>query len=101
MDKNVDNHFKNVEYCSVLMDMIGGGYNAAAAHVHGKVLGDCIMQFVAFFILFSVLPLITFAMVGDNVYPHDREPSSVGTRVFAAIGMAVAGIVAALIIEKL
>ena len=101
MDKEVDNYNKHVQYCAGLMGMIGGGYNAAAAHVHGKVFGDCVMMFGAFFILFSVLTLITFGLVGFNLYPPDREPASTGSRVFGLVGMAVVGIVAGLIIENL
>lgn len=99
MDEKLLNYHKHVQYCAGLMGMIGGGYNAAAAHEHGKLFGDCLLAFGGNFILFSVLTLVTFGLVGFNLYPPDREPQSAGSRIFGLVGMAVVGIVAALIIE--
>lgn len=99
MDEKLYNYHKHVQYCAGLMGMIGGGYNAAAKYAHGEVFGECLLMFGAFFILFSVLTLVAFGLVGFNLYPPDREPRSTGSRIFGLVGMAVVGIVAALIIE--
>lgn len=97
----MEHYNKHFAYCSMLMGMIGGGYNAAATMVRGQGFGNAVAAFGGFFVLFGGLSLFTFGLIGMGVCPPDREPSSVGIRSVVAIGCAIAGIIAGAIIENL
>jgi hypothetical protein len=80
-----------ITYCSLVISLLFAGYLAAASIARGESVGAIIGNILGSFIVFSAILLLVFFLIGENMYPEDKNPSPIGIRILVIIGAAVVG----------
>lgn len=90
-----------ISYCSILISTLVAGYLAASIISHGKSIVNAIGVFFGTIILFGAITMLIFMLIGEMVYPEEKEPSPIGIRILVVIGAAVVGFIISALINKL